>query len=279
MSTNSPGSPPSAEGLPPIVEQPPLPPAEVVLPAKPTEETYRIRYVDSLKYIFAHPEWLKNLLVFFVFTLIPVVNTVIYYGYMFEIVEHRHRRLAGPYPTFEVRRFGAYMARGIWCYLLFNAWLTLVIPVFQILWNGTIFGSMAAVQSGEWGAIGAAIVVPLVIIGVLLYLLVLDVVFWPWFLRAGLSQDVSIMANFRWMVHYYRTMWLESTLASLFVLFATMGLSLVGCAAMCVGFLVVGSVMAMVQAHLYCQLYELYLARGGEPIPLRPLTAPPATQA
>jgi hypothetical protein len=29
--------------------------------------------------------------------------------------------------------------------------------------------------------------------------------------------------------------------------------------------------MSMVQGHLHCQLYELYLARGGEPIPLRPL--------
>jgi hypothetical protein len=279
MSTTAPGSPSGPDGSPAIVEQPPLPPSEAVQPPKATAQTYRIQYIESLRYIFSHPEWLKNLLVFFVFLLIPVLNNVLLFGYLFEIVEHRHRRLPGPYPTFEVRRFGAYMTRGIWCFLLFNIYFTIMFLVFEVLWNGTLFGSMAAVQSGQWGAIIVAVVIPIILIGLLLFLLLLNVLFWPWFLRAGLSQDVSIMANFRWIVHYYRTMWLETTLVCLFALFASIGLSIVGCALFCLGLLMVGPVMAMAQAHLHCQLYELYLARGGEPIPLRPLPAPPATQA
>lgn len=279
MSTTSPGSLPSADGLPPIVEQPPLPPSEVVLPAKPTEETYRIRYVDSLKYIFAHPEWLKNLLVFFLFTLIPVLNTALLFGYLYEIVEHRYRRLPGAYPPFEVRRFAAYVTRGIWGFLLAVMIQTILAPLINIITQGTMFGSMAAVRSGDWGTVAVAIVVPLVIIGFLLLVLALQVGLTPFFLRGGLTQDFLLMANFRWIWHFLRTMWLETMYVCLFSLFTTLALALLGCSLLCVGVFLVPSVMAFVQAHLHWQLYELYLARGGEPIPLRPLPATPATQA
>ena len=68
-------------------------------------------------------------------------------------------------------------------------------------------------------------------------------------------------------------MWVETTLVSLFLLFASVAFSLLGCLLFCVGLFAVGPLTAMSQAHLHCQLYELYLARGGQPIPLKPLPA------
>jgi hypothetical protein len=61
----------------------------------------------------------------------------------------------------------------------------------------------------------------------------------------------------------------------LFVLFSTMATMLVGCLLFCMGLFVAMAFLTLLQAHLHCQLYEIYLARGGEPIPLRPLPAPP----
>jgi hypothetical protein len=271
MSTPEPGD------RAPLVEQSPLPPAEVLATSKPTAASAagRIEYLDSLRYIFSHPEWVKNLLVFAVFSLIPVLNTALLFGYLYEIVEHRHRRLAGPYPLFDFRRFAAYMTRGIWCFLVANVVQVILLPVVQFMTQGTMFGSMAAIQSGEWGAVAVAVVVPLLIIGFLLFLLGLQVLITPLLLRGGLSQDFGLMMNFSWIGHYLKMMWLETTLVCLFVLFSTMATMLVGCLLFCMGLFVAMAFLTLLQAHLHCQLYEIYLARGGEPIPLRPLPAPP----
>ncbi len=268
MSTPTPG------GELPIVEQPPLAPAEIVAQSKSgPSSSGQIQYLDSLRYVFAHPDWFKNLLVFALFGLIPVLNTALVFGYLYEIAEHRHRRLAGPYPLFEVRRFAVYITRGIWCFLLMNILQVILLPFVQLLTQGTMFGSMAAVQSGDWGVIAVAVIVPLLIIGFLLFLLGLQVLLTPFLIRAGLSQDFLLMANFRWVFHYLRTMWLETTFVCLFLLFSTLALMVIGCPLLCIGFAVAVAVISMVQAHLHCQLYELYLARGGEPIPLRPRPA------
>jgi hypothetical protein len=265
----------------PIVEQPPQAPPEVLTTAKTTSPAAGIQYLDSLSYIFSHPDWLKNFLIFTVFLLIPVFNTVLYFGYLYEIAEHRHRRLAGPYPLFEIRKFAAYMTRGIWCFFLMGILQIILLPIVQVLWNGTFFGSMAAMQSGDWGVVIVSIVVPLVIITFAAFLLALQVLMTPFLIRGGLSQNFGLMADFRWVVHYLCAMWVETTLVSLFLLFASVAFSLLGCLLFCVGLFAVGPLMAMAHAHLHRQLYELFLARGGQPIPLRPLAAdvPPVVQA
>ena len=106
---------------------PPAPEA----PFKP-QSRERIEYLAAFRYVFTHPEWIKNLLLFAIFTLIPVLNTALLFGYMFETTEHLLRRLEGPYPLFQIRRFAAYMTRGIWCYLLVQIFGLILAPVLQI---------------------------------------------------------------------------------------------------------------------------------------------------
>jgi len=81
------------------------------------------------------------------------------------------------------------------------------------------------------------------------------------------------MVNFRWVGHYLQTMWLETTLVWLFVMLSSLVLLPLGCLLLCFGFFLAIALLTIVQGHLHCQLYELYLYRGGEPIPLRPLRA------
>ncbi|MCI0358393.1 MAG: DUF4013 domain-containing protein [Planctomycetaceae bacterium] len=256
----------------PRVEQAQLPPAEIVAPPKLGYSAAQgIQYLESFRYVFTHPEWLKNVLVFTVFLFIPVFNAVLIHGYLYEIVEHRHRRLAGPYPLFEIRQFARYMTRGIWCFFVANIVQVILIPIIQVLVQGSTFGSVFALRSGDWGAVAVAIVVPLVIIGVVLFLLALQILTLPFFMRAGLSQDFRLTMNVRWVGNYLKAMWLETTLVSLFVFLSSLTAMFIGCMMACVGLFAALALMALVQAHLQCQLYALYLARGGEPIPLRPL--------
>ena len=57
-------------------------------------------YLRSVRFVFEHPEWFKGLLLFGVFLLIPVLSTPLAFGYVYDVVEHLHRRLPGPYPLF-----------------------------------------------------------------------------------------------------------------------------------------------------------------------------------
>jgi hypothetical protein len=248
-------------------------PAAAKPASAPPAASAGIQYLESFRYIFTHPEWFKNLIIFSVFILIPVLNLAILFGYLYEIVEHRHRRLPGPYPLFEVRRFARYVTRGIWCYLLGDIMQVIIAPIVQVLTQTTMFGSMAAMQSGEAGAIAVAVIVPLVIIGFLLFLLLLQIVTAPFFLRGGLSQDFGVMMNFRWAYDYVRQMWLELVLVHIFLMLSMLVVLPLGCLLFCYGFFVALALVTMVEAHLFCQLYELYLTRGGEPIPLKPLPA------
>ena len=240
-----------------------------------------IQYLESFRYVFAHPDWLKNLIIFSVFILIPVLNIAILFGYMYEIVEHRHRRLPGPYPLFEIRHFARYVTRGIWGYLLADIMGVIIGPVVQVLTQSTMFGSMAAIQSGDAGAIAAAVIIPLVIIAFLLFVIGLQIVASPFFLRGGLTQDFGLMMKFRWALDFVQRTWIELILIHIFVMLSTAVLLLLGCLLFCYGMLVALALATIVEAHLYCQLYELYLARGGEPIPLKPLPAdvPPVAAA
>jgi Protein of unknown function (DUF4013) len=266
----------------PRVEQALQAPAEIIPPPKPgSAHAAQIQYLDSFRYVFSHPEWLKNLLVFAIFICIPVFNAVLVAGYLYEIVEHRHRRLAGPYPMFEIRQFARYMTRGIWCFFVANIVQVILIPVIQLLTQGTMFSSIAALRSGDWGAVAVAIAVPLVIIGLAMFLLALQILTLPFFIRAGLSQDFRLTMNMRWIGDYLKVMWVETTLVCLFVFLSSLATMLIGCLLVCFGVFVALALITMVQAHLHCQLYELYLTRGGEPIPLRPWPEEPSpvTQA
>jgi hypothetical protein len=263
-------------------------PLAVTAEFKPSQASPRgIEYLRSLKVIFEHPEWLKGAILLAVLSLIPVLQTPLIFGYMFHVTEHLHRGGGGPYPLFEIRRFAEYITRGIWCYLIANIVAVILIPVFQVTVQGGMFGSMAAIQSGtDAGMLAVAIGVPTVLLGLLVFLLGLFVVLTPFFLRAGLTQDFALTFNFRWIGDYLRRTWIETTLVNLFLILVSPVLMSAGCALFCVGMFLVGALLTVTHAHLNWQLYELYLARGGEPIPLKPLPAevppvisPPRTQA
>jgi hypothetical protein len=61
----------------------------------------------------------------------------------------------------------------------------------------------------------------------------------------------------------------ELVLSFLFLLVTAPFVALAGILALCIGLYAAIVVISFAQYHLYYQLYELYLARGGTPIPLK----------
>ena len=267
--------PPPGDSLNPFQPVPSEPKPQVdgsaVVPRKGSR---RIEYLTSFRFVFTNPEWFKNLLIGAVCMLIPVLNQLLIFGYTYEIVELLHRRSGGSYPSFDFKRFGIYIQRGVWPFIIAFIAQTIMQPVMQISIQGTMFGVMAIVEADEQtGAIVAAIVVPLVVIGLFVFVIAMILFLTPLLLRAGLSQDFVKAFNFKWILDFIKRMWLETILVNVFVILSTMVLMPIGCVFFCYGFFVAAFFMGIVGAHLGWQLYELYLERGGEPIPLKPLPA------
>jgi hypothetical protein len=240
--------------------------------SKPAGVGQRIQFLPALRFVTEHPDWFKNLLMFGLCLLIPVLNSLIQMGYAYEITELQHRRPGTTYPPFDFNRFAAYVTRGVWPFLIFFVVQTIVSVLYQILFQGTMFGTMAAVQANEeTGTIVAAVVIPTVIVGFLSFILGLMVVCRPLLLRAGLTQDFAQTCKFKWVGDFLKRMWLETTLVCLFTFIFSLILLPLGMALCCIGAIFPAAFIAMAGAQLDYQLYELYLARGGEPIPLKPL--------
>jgi hypothetical protein len=91
-------------------------------------------------------------------------------------------------------------------------------------------------------------------------------------LRAGLAQDFKKAFDFRWILDFDRRVGLDLVLIMLFTLCTAAPLAIMGEMMCFVGLFPAITIIQLMAANLSWQLYNLYLARGGTPIPLK---APP----
>jgi hypothetical protein len=239
---------------------------------KPSGSGQRIAFLPALRFVTEHPEWLKNVLLLGLFLLIPVIGTLSQLGYAYEITELKHRRPGSSYSPFDFNRFAAYVTRGVWPFIIFFVAQTIVSVAYQIVFQGTMWSTIAAMEANEeTGAIIAAVLIPTAVISFLTFVLAVMILSRPLMLRAGLSQDFAQTCKFPWFGDFLKRMWLETTLVCVFTLMLSLILVPLGLALCCIGVVFPTAFLAIAGAHLDYQLYELYLARGGEPIPLKPL--------
>jgi hypothetical protein len=222
-------------------------------------------------YVFESPQWAMNLLFAVVSMFIPVIGPIIMNGYQFEIVEALHRRQSQTYPDFDFSRFADYLVRGVWVFLATLAISVIFMPVFLVLYFvgfGALFAAAAA--SGEEAA-GAvfAIGVPILVIVTLFFTAPLAVVMIPLTLRAGLTQDFGATFRYDWIKDFIAKMWKEMFLGTLFLAATGTLVSLAGMALFCVGMYPAMALAFLAQAYMNFQYYDIYLQRGGEPIPLK----------
>lgn len=249
----------------------PLPEAGASVNERPVE---KIAYLGAIRFVFSHPEWFKNVLLGSLCLLIPVLNQLVVFGYSYEITEMLHRRQTATYPLFGFNRFATYVVRGVWPFVISFIVQTVLQPVIQLSLQGSIMGTMLVMERDETlGTILAATVIPLAIIFLLILMIGLALVLTPLLLRAGLSQDFAQAFKFAWIKDFIRRMWLETILVNLFVIMTSSVLVPLGCVLFCYPGLMVAMGLSIAGANLNWQLYELYLARGGQPIPLKPLPA------
>ena len=230
-----------------------------------------MQYLYSYRYLFDHPNWGTTLLACSLCQLVPIVGPIVALGYQDEVIESLHRGDGAKHPAFDTSQLGYYLKRGVWPLLVALLLVLLMMPVFMVMTFGTLFGVIAlaaAARDAAPAVLGVAI--PLAILVQFAIALAMNMVTLPIMLRAGLSQDFGEAFRMSWTWDFIRRVWLEELLAQLFLTITAPILVVLGLALFCVGMYPATAVIQMAASHLQYQLYELYLARGGEPIPLKP---------
>ena len=265
MSSDQYSTAPSAYGLPPK--------EKTAAGGEP-----KIEYFAAYNYVFEHPEWMMSMLLGSVCMLIPVLNSIIIFGYRYEIVEMRVRFPQLLYPKFDFGRFAQYLTRGVWPFLIdFILQFIVQIPLFILIYGSMVAVVLIAQANEQVGIILLVVVIPLLIIALLVGLTLVYTALIPLYLRAGLSQDFALAFNFRWIKDFLAKVGMQALLLNLFLVATGFFLVLLGYATCGIGLIPISFfIMGPVLAHAHYQLYRLYLARGGEPIPLKPLQIEPA---
>ncbi len=265
----------SPQGMPPQADfGPPVSPG-----------SYKMEYMRAYNYIFENPQWTSSVLWGFLCILstaiIPVLGQLVFMGYQWEVTESLHRTRGTRYPTFDVNRFADYLGRSIWPFLV-N--LIVAIPMMFIIMIAyvlgiLIVGGLASLGGEDLGPVLAGVGFLIFFICFLGLIMAMTLFIFPFMIRAGLSQDFNQSFNFAWAKSFVSKTWLEMLLMTLFMMITGSMLMFVGVLALCIGMYAAMAVVFLAAAHFNYQLYQLFLSRGGEPIPLKMPTAPQGMMA
>jgi hypothetical protein len=215
-------------------------------------------YMRMLSYVFENPNWLTTILLAALIGLIPILGPLVLAGYKYEVVIGLLATGGGRYPDFDFGRFADYLVRGLWPFLI-----GLIV--------GMVFGALMVLPTfiGLAGDAGVAIGAILQL-GMLLLFPIALIILQPMLLRAALTQDFAQGFQIDWVKDFFSKVGVEVVLGFLFWYIAAMFVGMLGLLACCIGIVAVAPFMSLAQAHLFYQLYSLYLTRGGIPIPIQP---------
>jgi len=227
-----------------------------------------LQFIEAYSFIKSSPNWMTNILLGLVCQFIPFVGPIVFIGYEFELIESLHRDRRRQYPDFDFGRFSVYLMRGVWPFLVGLCAGLVITPVFWLLMFLPVGLAAAAGNeetAGVLAGLASLVSMAFMLVGMLAMMLVLT----PMMLRAGLAQDFAAGFNFEFIYDFIRRMWKEELMSWLFLWFSAMIVLFVGMLACCVGVWPASVIVSMAQFHLMYQLYEIYLRRGGIPIPLK----------
>lgn len=250
--------------------------------APAVEDRTRLEYFGAYQAVLASGNWLLNIfwgmLAFLSSNVVPLVGWMVWTGYAYDAVEQLHVTRGREWPDFDVNRFGDYLTRGVYpCLVQLVIWCSLG-AAYVLMYVGLLV--MVAIAEGvgeEYAPIVLAVGLPLVGLALAMIVITPMILLPPLMLRLGLSQDLAVGFKISWWGDFLRRMWLEVVLSTMFVLTTGLIMMTLGCFLIIVGLYAAWAWVSLANAHLSWQLYDLYLARGGEPVPLKPrrLVPPP----
>jgi hypothetical protein len=231
-----------------------------------------MNYTASISDYFKSPKWMMNTLLAGVCVFIPLLGPLVLTGWLLSGFWGRADERPETFPDFDFNNFGKYLERGIWPFLV-NLVSTAVItvPACMIIVPVMLFMGMLTPHdhSAAAGCAPALLFAVLIVFYTLLFVGA-RIVLTPLNIRASMMQHFGPAFNFAFVKRFMALAWKETILASLFLVVVSWGLCAVGAVILCVGVYFAAVPIHFCWVHLEKQLYQLYLSRGGEPIPVSP---------
>ena len=97
----------------------------------------------------------------------------------------------------------------------------------------------------------------------------MNVVVLPITLRTGISQELGSAFNIAWIKEFVALTWKEMLLGGLALMAMQFAAMIVGLMLFCIGLYPAIVVVFYSAIHYQWQLYEIFLDRGGTPVPLK----------
>jgi hypothetical protein len=231
-----------------------------------------MNYTASVSDFFKNPKWMMNLLLAGVCVFIPFVGQIVIKGWLITGFWGRDDEQFETFPEFDFSKFGKYLERGLWPFLVTLVTSLVLGMVFAVLFVplAMISSIVTAGSHGhENGCVGALMAVVMIFFYVVMLVAIMFVLT-PLMLRASITQDFGQSFNFPFVKRFVTLMWKEILLSSLFQIVVGTILVCIGALALCVGMYFALVPVYFCWMHLQKQLYRVYLSRGGEPVPVSP---------
>jgi hypothetical protein len=214
-------------------------------------------------YILKRPGGTVNLLLIVVCQFIPIIGPIVLYGYRAEVaVALDNDPDMQRHPKFNFDRFGHYLKRGILPFLVSFLLELLNIPIVF----GIVIVTFLINPPGQNNAPAVEFVILFCV--EMTAVVALQMLDFPMAFYTEISGRFDLGGAFRFAMQFWKLVgWVPLATGFVFVFLAALVL-LAGLLCCFVGIYPAIAINQMAAQHLMCQLYRLYLYRGGEPIPV-----------
>lgn len=224
-------------------------------------------YLEAFGKVFENSNWFLNVLILGLVVVIGnyllFIGGIVGTGYGITILHEKSTGKTNSYPDFDLNKFGEYLIRGFWMFLVglvFGLCSAPIVVVFALL--------MVAFQASGSDA--------LALIGTLLYFVVIfgfsiiaNLAILPIFIRAGLTCSFSDAFDFAWIKDFISKMWVEQIVGLIVLAILSWFVMLVGLVALCIGIIPAAGVVMIAYWNFITQLYQVFVGRGGQPVQYR----------
>ena len=231
-----------------------------------------MNYNASISDFFKSPKWGSNLMLGAVTILIPLVGPIVLSGWHVSAFWARgNREDPAGIPPYDFQYFGKYLERGLWPFLVAMVASLVLVPVMMclILPLGFFMGVMDSRQGHGPSGLFIAVLIGIFCLQILLSL-AYQILVTPLMVRATITQDFKSAFNLRFLKSFLSLTWKELLASMLFMFGVGLCLMILAVVTCYIGAIAAAPVAFFSWHHLQKQLYQLYLARGGEAVPLSP---------
>jgi Protein of unknown function (DUF4013) len=228
-----------------------------------------VSYLEAFDFPRTNPNWILNCLLLGLPLVVPMIGQILVqligFGYLYGDYEAL-QKTGQPNPSdVKFEKAGDYIQRGVMPFLaalllgLATGFLTMVICLPLIMIG-------AALMEKTDGVSG--ILIGMGYIGIFLSSIILSLLVSPIVLRVGISNRFEEIMNFKWAMSMFKMMWPQMLIGSIVIGLFSVAIMLLGMAVCCVGMIPAQGYVLCMTFHLQRQWYEIFVTKGGEPIPL-----------